>query len=125
VTFKEVPMPKLNRVLETVLYVADLDTAAAFYTDVLGLPCIHSDHRMRAYDVGGNGVLLLFPQGQSLEPIQTPDGSIPPHDGQGPMHAAFSIAADELEAWQRHLPAAGVSLEGPQDRNSDSLNGPA
>src|SRR4051794_1497494 len=65
-------MPKLNRVLETVLYVADLDTAAAFYADVLGLPCIHADHRMRAYDVGGNGVLLLFPQGQSLKPIQTP-----------------------------------------------------
>ena len=56
-------MPKLNRVLETVLYVGDLNTAAAFYADVLGLLCNHSDHPMRAYDVGGNGVLLLFPQG--------------------------------------------------------------
>ncbi len=105
-------MPKLNRVLETALYVADLDTAAAFYADVLGLPCIHSDHRMRAYDVGGNGVLLLFPQGGSLKPIETPEGSIPPHDGQGPMHVAFSISPDELAAWQEHLQAAGVNLEG-------------
>ena len=31
-------MPKLNRVLETALYVADLERAAAFYGDVLGLP---------------------------------------------------------------------------------------
>jgi catechol-2,3-dioxygenase len=62
-------MPKLTRVLETALYVADLDRAAAFYGDVLGLPCIHEDHRMRAYDVGGNGVLLLFPQGGSLQAL--------------------------------------------------------
>jgi catechol 2,3-dioxygenase-like lactoylglutathione lyase family enzyme len=41
-------MPKLNQVLETALYVVDLDRAAAFYGDVLGLPCIHEDRRMRA-----------------------------------------------------------------------------
>jgi catechol 2,3-dioxygenase-like lactoylglutathione lyase family enzyme len=105
-------VPKLSRVLETALYVADLDKAAAFYADVMGLPCIHADHRMRAYDVGGNGVLLLFPQGGSLQPIETPGGSIPPHDGAGPMHVAFSIGRDELEAWQDHLQRAGVDLEG-------------
>jgi catechol-2,3-dioxygenase len=66
---EEPRMPKLTRVLETALYVADLDRAAAFYGDVLGLPCIHEDHRMRAYDVGGNGVLLLFPQGGSLQAL--------------------------------------------------------
>jgi catechol 2,3-dioxygenase-like lactoylglutathione lyase family enzyme len=105
-------MPKLNGVLETVLYVTDLEQAAGFYSNVLELPCIHADRRMRAYDVGGNGVLLLFPQGQSLEVVETPGGSIPPHDGHGPMHVAFSIAADELEEWQRHLTDAGVSIEG-------------
>ena len=42
----------------------------------------------------------------------TPGGSIPPHDGQGPMHVAFSISPDELAAWQEHLQAAGVNLEG-------------
>jgi catechol 2,3-dioxygenase-like lactoylglutathione lyase family enzyme len=105
-------MPKLDRVLETVLYVADLEQAATFYSDVLGLVCIHADHRMRAYDVGGKGVLLLFPQGQSLQSIETPGGPIPPHDGQGPMHVAFSISADELDEWQRHLADNGVPLEG-------------
>ena len=70
-------MPKLSRVLETALYVANLDKAAAFYADVMGLSCIHADHRMRAYDVGGNGVLLLFPQGGSLQSVETPGGSIP------------------------------------------------
>ena len=84
-------IPKLSRVLETALYVADLDKAAAFYTDVMGLSCIHADHRMRAYDVGGNGVLLLFPQGGSLQPIETPGGSdSPPRrvrpDARGVLH---------------------------------------
>lgn len=105
-------MPKLARVLETALYVADLDKAAAFYADVMGLPCIHADHRMRAYDVGGNGVLLLFPQGGSLQPVETPGGYIPPHDGSGPVHVAFAISKDELEGWRDHLQAAGVALEG-------------
>lgn len=105
-------MPKLIRVLETVLYVADLDRADAFYRHVLGLPCIHADHRMRGYDIGGNGVLLLFPTGGSLDAIETPGGSIPPHDGSGPMHVAFSIPQGELAVWQEHLTAAGIVLEG-------------
>ena len=105
-------MPRLTRILETALYVADLDRAASFYASVLGLPCIHEDHRMRAYDVGGNGVLLLFPQRGSLQPIETPGGTVPPHDGSGPVHIAFSIAADELEEWQRYPTEHGVNLEG-------------
>lgn len=105
-------MPKLNRVLETVLYVSDLDQAADFYERILGLECIHKDRRLRAYDVGGSGVLLLFPQGGSLKPVETPGGIIPPHDGAGPVHIAFSIDLDDLEPWRKHLCAAGVTLEG-------------
>ena len=103
---------QIVKIKETCLYVTDLDSAATFYKSVLGLPCIFEDFRMRAFDVGGNGVLLLFPQGGSLKPIETPGGSIPPHDGSGPVHIAFSIPADELEEWQRHLREHGVNLEG-------------
>jgi catechol 2,3-dioxygenase-like lactoylglutathione lyase family enzyme len=62
--------------------------------------------------VGGSGVWLLFPEGGSLQPIETPGGLISPHDGQGPMHIAFSISPDELEDWQQHLTEAGVPVEG-------------
>ena len=81
-------MPKLNGVLETVLYVEDLERADAFYRETLGLTCIHSDFRMRGYDVGGRGVLLLFPQGGSLHLIETPSGSIDwlPGANQAPHH---------------------------------------
>jgi catechol 2,3-dioxygenase-like lactoylglutathione lyase family enzyme len=105
-------MPALDGVLETVLYVEDLARADAFYRGAMGLACIHEDARMRAYDVAGRGVLLLFPQGGSLAPIATPGGTIPPHDGSGPQHVAFAIGAEALPAWERHLAEAGIAVEG-------------
>ena len=104
-------MPKLERVLETVLYVKDLERAAAFYEEFMELPVLFSDQRMRAFDVGGNGTLLLFVTGQSLRPVETPMGTIPPHDGEGPAHIAFSIAKAELPVWEKHLEKGGITIE--------------
>lgn len=104
--------PHLNAVLETVLYVDDLDRAAAFYEKVLGLACIHTDSRLRAYDVGGHGVLLLFRRGQSLQAVELPQGTIPPHDGNGPLHVAFSVDADALAAWEERLRDGDIAIEG-------------
>lgn len=103
--------PRIVAVLETVLYVDDLDRAAAFYAGVIGLAVLHADARMRAFDVGGRGTLLLFPRGGTLAPVETPGGTIPPHDGAGPLHVAFSIEAEALEAWRQRLAAAGIALE--------------
>jgi catechol 2,3-dioxygenase-like lactoylglutathione lyase family enzyme len=105
-------MPQLKGVLETALYVDDLDRACGFYEQVLGLAGIHTDQRLRAYDVGGRGVLLLFRRGQSLHTVMLPGGTIPPHDGGGPVHIAFSIAAEELAAWEDRLRQAGIAIEG-------------
>ena len=58
------------------------------------------------------GLLLLFLRGQSLQTVQMPGGTIPPHDGSGPVHIAFSIEADELAAWQAQLAEANVAIEG-------------
>ncbi|MFL5173086.1 MAG: VOC family protein, partial [Microvirga sp.] len=46
-------MPRLNGVLETALYVEDLERAARFYEETLGLSALAKDARFRAYDVGG------------------------------------------------------------------------
>src|SRR3712207_2934567 len=104
--------PTLNAVLETALYVDDLGRAARFYEDVLGLAVLTSDARFRAYDVGGRSVLLLFQRGATLETVRLPGGTIPPHDGHGPLHIAFAIAADELGAWERRLEERGIAIEG-------------
>lgn len=108
-------MPRLSGVLETVLYVDDLDRAAAFYEAVMAVPVLHADPRMRAYDIGGRGVLLLFVRGGTLEPVATPGGTIPPHDGAGPLHIAFSIRADDLAEWRDHLAAHAIEIESTTD----------
>jgi catechol 2,3-dioxygenase-like lactoylglutathione lyase family enzyme len=107
--------PELNGVLETALYVDDLDRASRFYEDVLGLGVLTSDARFRAYDVGGRSVLLLFQRGATLETVTLPGGIIPPHDGHGPLHIAFAIGSDELVSWERRLEEAGVAVEGRTD----------
>jgi catechol 2,3-dioxygenase-like lactoylglutathione lyase family enzyme len=106
---------QLDRVIETCLYVDDLDRAARFYERVLGLALLTSDARFRAYDVGGNSVLLLFRRGATLETVRMPGGTIPPHDGHGPLHMAFAVSADELPQWEARLEAESIDIEGRTD----------
>ena len=108
-------MPKLDRVLETALYVNDLERAARFCADVLRLRPLFADARLRAFAVGGVSVLLLFRRGASLETTRMPGGTIPPHDGSGPLHVAFGIERDELTAWEARLSAQKVAIEGRTD----------
>lgn len=105
-------MPALNRVLETALYVDDLERARRFYEDVLGLKAAFADQRLCAFEVASASVLLLFPRGKTLETVTMPGGTIPPHDGHGPLHVAFAIARDELAAWEARLSVHGVAVEG-------------
>jgi catechol 2,3-dioxygenase-like lactoylglutathione lyase family enzyme len=108
-------LPKLSGVLETALYVDDLGRARAFYEDALGLVTLTADSRFLAFDVGGRSVLLLFLRGSTLEPLHLPGGIIPPHDGSGPIHMAFAVAADELLVWERRLGEHKVAIEGRTD----------
>ena len=103
---------KLERVIETCLYVDDLERAARFYEQVLELELLTSDARFRAYDVGGASVLLLFRRGGSVQTQVSEAGSIPPHDGHGPLHICFAVDAGELAAWEARLTQHGVAIEG-------------
>jgi catechol 2,3-dioxygenase-like lactoylglutathione lyase family enzyme len=108
-------VPKLAGVIETALYVDDIDRARSFYEEVLGLAALTSDSRFLAFDVGGRSVLLLFRGGSTLEPLHLPGGTIPPHDGNGPIHMAFAIAAADLAAWEKRLAEHNVAIEGRTD----------
>ena len=104
-------MPRISHLLETSLYVADLDRSRDFYTRVLGFECLLQDDRMVGLAIPGGGILLLFVRGGSTEPSDTPGGTIPPHDGRGTQHLAFAVPLAEIETWATHLPATGVPLE--------------
>ncbi|OBR72083.1 glyoxalase [Xanthomonas arboricola] len=88
--------PALQGVLETGVYVADLERACAFYARVLGLAAMYRDTRMAAYAIAPGQVLLLFLQGSTASTVTLPGGTIPPHDGSGRAHYAFAIASDAL-----------------------------
>jgi catechol 2,3-dioxygenase-like lactoylglutathione lyase family enzyme len=105
-------MPSLNGVLETSLYVDDLDRASRFYEDLFGLSrIIEGDARIRAYSVGGRSVLLLFKRGASNYATQLPIGGMGPHDGSGPLHVAFSISTEDLSVWEKVLADREIAVE--------------
>ena len=113
-------VPKLDRIIESALYVDDLDRSRKFYTDVLQLNAILDADPLCAFDIGGDNVLLLFRRGGSLETKVLPgpglpNGEIPPHDGSGRLHVCFAVSEDELPAWEAHLKAHDIPIEGRTD----------
>jgi catechol 2,3-dioxygenase-like lactoylglutathione lyase family enzyme len=104
-------MPALTGVLETSLYVDDLERASRFYEEVFALTQMFGDDRLRAYGVGNRSVLLLFKRGASNCVTPLPFGTLGPHDGHGPLHFAFSIAGDELTVWEEHLSLHKIQIE--------------
>lgn len=104
--------PPIEGIVETILYVADLPRAIAFYQDVLGfLPMKGDLTRFQAFKVGGRQVLLLFKQGGTLTPTPVPGGIIPPHDGSGPLHIGFSITHEAYDLWKARLKDLDIEIE--------------
>ena len=89
-------------VYETVVYAPDLEAAAAFYRDVLGLRQVDDT----AFRLDDHGILLLFDPAQSSQP-----GRLVPSHGPsgGSVHVAFSVVS--LDRWRERLAAAGVEIE--------------
>ena len=79
-----------------------------------------TDARLTAYPVGGRSALLIFRRGAATETAHLPGGTIPPHDGAGPIHCAFAIAAERAarlgeaprRARRRRRGSHGVALVG-------------
>ncbi len=98
-------------VLETVLYVNDLDAAEGFYRDALGMEPFSKAPGRQLFYRCGNQVLLLFnPEATSRPPapIALP---VPPHGAAGPGHVCFRASADEIERWRKRLIDHGVAIE--------------
>ena len=104
-------MPRLNRIIETSLYVDDLDRARRFYGEVLELDQMLQTKSLIAYDVNKSSVLLVFKRGASAGTQVLPGGTIPPHDGSGPLHVCFAIDAEDLAGWETKLRAHNIAIE--------------
>ncbi len=104
-------MPLVQQILETSLYCDDLAGTAAFYRDLLELAPLFEDDRLTALDAGGGTVLLLFRRGGSAGGARATGGFIPPHDGAGPAHVAFSVTPEDLGRLRARLAAGGIVIE--------------
>lgn len=101
-----------SAILESALYVTDLDAAEAFYADVLGLERIAKAEGRHVFFRCGKGVLLLFDAEATKVP--PPAGAklpVPPHGAVGQGHLCFAAGADEIERWKAHLEAKGIAVE--------------
>ena len=103
-------IPRIQRILETALYCADLAATADFYQRLLGVNPMLSGDRLVALDAGQGTVLLLFQRGNSGA-LETPGGLVPGHDGSGPVHIAFAIERGQLVAWESRLAHLGIEIE--------------
>jgi catechol 2,3-dioxygenase-like lactoylglutathione lyase family enzyme len=98
-------MPRVDGVLETALYVDDLERSLKFYQAVLGFETIDSDERLCAMKIARQQVLLLCKKKASA------NLALGAHDGDGRVHLAFAIPAAELGAWEAWLRQHSVPIE--------------
>jgi catechol 2,3-dioxygenase-like lactoylglutathione lyase family enzyme len=100
---------RVNQVLETCLYVDDLEAAERFYSQVLGLKAFTKVNGRHVFFRCGPGVFLLFNPARTNQA----DGPlpVPTHGAFGPGHVAFAMSADAIESWRAQLRRNGVEIE--------------
>jgi len=97
--------PALDGILETSLYVSDLDRSVRFYQDLFEFSVVSEfGERGCAMQAGPRQVLLLFKKGASRN-ISSP------HDGDGELHIAFAIPESALAGWESRLAEKTLSLK--------------
>jgi len=98
--------PRITGILETVLYVADIDRAERFYRDVMALRPIGKEPERHAFFRVGSGVLLLFRAERTRR-----SASVPPHGAEGEIHVCFTTAGDEYETWKARIRQYRILIE--------------
>jgi catechol 2,3-dioxygenase-like lactoylglutathione lyase family enzyme len=107
---------EIQGIIETAIYVADLDGAESFYGTILGLPVIAKEPgRHVFFQVGSSSVLLAFIADATLKGDQRT-----PHGAKGPGHFALGIESEALDAWRSQLQAARIIGD---DRREELGNG--
>lgn len=122
--------PPVIGTLESALYASDLQAAADFWRNVIGLEQIAHLPGRHVFFRCGAQVLLVFCAQATRQPPR-PDSRlpVPPHGAKGPGH--FCMAADpaSLPAWRDHLQSCGIEIEAdftwPQGGRSIYFRDPA
>lgn len=117
------------RILESALYAENLEEAAEFYENIMGLErFIEVPDRHVFFRVPG-GVLLLFNPDATGAPPRDPRMPVPPHGARGQGHVCFAGTGEEIADWAARLAEAGIEVEAdfewPQGGRSIYFRDPA
>ncbi|PCG96516.1 Hypothetical protein PENO1_067900 [Penicillium occitanis (nom. inval.)] len=120
--------PAISHILETCLYVRDIEKSANFYKSALNMEPFLTTPRVTAFNLGST-TLLLFKLGSTHQDItvntEKSHGIIP---GHGPnesllqngnnlkQHFCFAVKSpQEVDEWDTHLEKNGVRILGRMD----------
>ena len=96
-----------EEILESCLYVDDLEAAEEFYRRVFALELHSKVEGRHVFFACGRGMLLLFNPAKTREPTEV----VPTHGAHGPGHIAFAMKPANVQAWLDHLERQGVEIE--------------
>ncbi|MDX8525541.1 VOC family protein [Mesorhizobium sp. MSK_1335] len=119
-----------SAILESALYVTDLQAAEQFYRDIIGLEALGKVEGRHVFFRCGDGVLLLFnAEATRIPPARDARLKVPPHGTAGEGHLCFAASADEIAGWRRHLAAKNIAIESdfewPQGGHSIYIRDPS
>jgi catechol 2,3-dioxygenase-like lactoylglutathione lyase family enzyme len=98
---------RIQAVVETAIYVDDLDEAEDFYRTVLGLSVLGKEPGHHVFfQVGEADVLLAF-----LAEATARGDRLPPHGATGPGHFALGIEPEALDTCRKLLQGHGIAIE--------------
>ncbi|WP_176086654.1 VOC family protein [Martelella sp. HB161492] len=98
-------------ILESALYVDDLDAAEAFYGGILGLTKIAAQANRHIFFKAGSGVLLIFNPEETAIPAPSGALPVPPHGAKGAGHLCFTLEGDDFAALRARLEEHAVPVE--------------
>lgn len=104
--------PPVGGILETSVYVDDLERASLFYERLLGQQPMLRQERLHAFAIAPGETLLLFPRAISVHDSITPFGLVPGHGAAGRTHFALRIGLEDYEAWRGWLAHLGLAVTG-------------
>lgn len=98
----------IERVYETVIYAEDVQTAASFYVDALGLRLVEEpDELLASFRLPDRGLLLVFDPRVAAQPGRM----VPSHGTTGAGHVAFAVGRGSLDDWAERLGERGIEIE--------------
>jgi len=101
---------KARDILETCLYATNLDAAARWYAEVMGLVEFSRQQGRHVFFRCGGRCLFLF-NPESTRGAASGGITVPTHGAFGAGHVCFAVRENELPLWRERFAALNVAIE--------------